>query len=240
MDKLYIVMPVYNEEANLKNTVESWYPLTELGTGSKLLLVNDGSKDKSAAILAELASEYPDMEYVSKANEGHGPTIRLAYRLALERGADYVFQTDSDGQTDPADMQCMWDEREHYAVQIGKRTEREDGFSRKVVSFVLRRLLFLFFGQRPEDPNAPFRLFQADCLRELLEAVPEDCALTNAVLAVCAEYANVSRRYVPIRFAPRQGGVNSINLPRIFKIGLENVKQFPALNRKMRRVIKRR
>lgn len=234
MDKLYIVMPVYNEEANLRNTVESWYPLTELGEDSKLLLINDGSKDRSGEILAELAKQYPRLEYISKPNQGHGPTIRRAYAEALKRGADYIFQTDSDGQTRPDEFLPMWDAREDYAVQIGARKGRQDGFSRKIVSGVLRLVLFLFFGQWTGDPNTPFRLFKADCLREFLPVIPEDFALTNAVLSVFAKYTGVPHRYLPITFAPRQGGVNSINLPRIAKIAWTNMKRFPALNRAMR------
>lgn len=240
MDKLYIVMPVYNESENLRNTVAAWYPLTELGQDSKLLLIDDGSKDDSAEILAELALKYPNLEFLSKENEGHGPTVRRAYAEALARGADYVFQTDSDGQTRAEEFYEFWDKREQYAVQIGSRRQRQDGLSRKLVSFVLRLVLLLFFRVRTVDPNTPFRLFEAGVLEEFLPLVPEDFALSNCLLSVFAGYSGVSLRYVPITFLPRQGGKNSINLPRIFKIALANMKRFPKVNREMRNTLQRR
>ncbi len=231
-------MPVYNEEANLRKTVESWYPVCEAAGEASLLLIDDGSRDRSPEILAELCALYPRLEYFSKENEGHGPTIHRAYREALDRGADYVFQTDSDGQTDPDDFRQMWEKRAAYKMQIGRREKREDGFSRKFVSFVLRVVLFLFFGEWTEDPNTPFRLMEADCLERFIRIIPPDFGLTNAVLSVFAAYSGVSMRSVPVHLAPRQAGVNSINLPRIVRMALENMKRFPALRRAMRRQLK--
>ena len=235
MDKLIIVMPVYNEEVNLERTVKEWHPLTFLGVNSKLLLMNDGSLDSSYEILKKLENEYQNVIIMTKPNEGHGPTVRKLYQEALNLGADYIFQTDSDGQTDPGAFQAFWEAREQYAMQIGNRKPREDGISRVIVSYVLKLILLLFFGQWCKDPNAPFRLMHREVVETFLPLIPENFNLTNAILSVFVSYSKMHSRYVDIRFKPRQGGKNSINISRIIQIGLETMRRMPAINAKMRK-----
>ena len=62
---------------------------------------------------------YPCLRAVHKENQGHGATVLYGYRCALAEGADYVFQTDSDGQTDPADFDKLWKERGRGGLLIG-------------------------------------------------------------------------------------------------------------------------
>ena len=60
MDKLYVVMPTYNEEANIRDVVRSWYPVLEgKNDESRLVIADGGSKDKTLEILHELEKEYP-------------------------------------------------------------------------------------------------------------------------------------------------------------------------------------
>lgn len=66
MDVLYIVIPAYNEEANIKSTIEEWYPIVEQYNGngySRLVIVDDGSKDSTFEIMKEYAEKLiQDME----------------------------------------------------------------------------------------------------------------------------------------------------------------------------------
>ena len=102
MDKLYIVVPAYNEEENIETVVGDWYPVVEkVGGESRLVIIDDGSKDTTYQKMQELAKTRPMFLPVSKQNEGHGATVLYGYQYALKEGADYVFQTDSDGQTLP-------------------------------------------------------------------------------------------------------------------------------------------
>ena len=92
-DKLFIVIPAYNESENIANVVNDWYPVVEKygGEGSKLVIIDDGSKDNTYEIMKELASTKPLMEAVTKPNGGHGATVLYGYNYALENGADYIF-----------------------------------------------------------------------------------------------------------------------------------------------------
>ena len=101
-DSLYIVMPAYNEEANITAVIEEWYPVVEkVGGDSRLMIVNDGSKDKTYQIMRDLREKYPRLLTINKKNEGHGPAVLSAYKKAIDAGADFIFQTDSDGHTRP-------------------------------------------------------------------------------------------------------------------------------------------
>ena len=111
MDSLYIVIPAYNEEENIRAVIDDWYPIVEKYNGngeSRLVIVDDGSKDKTYAIMQEYAKERPFFTPITKPNGGHGATVLYAYHYALEHGADYVFQTDSDGQTLPEEFHDFW------------------------------------------------------------------------------------------------------------------------------------
>ncbi|MCL2512707.1 MAG: glycosyltransferase family 2 protein [Oscillospiraceae bacterium] len=227
MSKLYIVMPAYNEQDNIEAVVSQWHGVVEkIGDGSRLLIVNDGSRDDTSKVLHSLEGQYPCLAAVDKENSGHGSTCLFAYNKAVEAGADYVFQTDSDGQTSPDEFWGFWDKRDEYDVIIGTRLGREDGFSRKVVTRVLRLVLLTIFGVWVKDANTPFRLIGAEKLKSYLNTIPKDFFLSNALMSATAVYAGDKILWLPITFRPRQGGVNSINLKRIIKIGFKALSDF--------------
>ena len=97
------------------------------------MIINDGSRDDTYEIASAECETHPLLTVLTKPNGGHGSTVLYGYRYALENGADYIFQTDSDGQTDPAEFEKFWQIREGYDAIFGNRTSRGDGFSRAVV-----------------------------------------------------------------------------------------------------------
>ena len=104
MDTLYIIIPAYNESENIKRTIEEWCPVVEKHNGggaSRFVIINDGSRDDTYEIASAECETHPLLTVLTKPNGGHGSTVLYGYRYALENGADYIFQTDSDGQTDP-------------------------------------------------------------------------------------------------------------------------------------------
>lgn len=234
MEKLYIIIPAYNEEENIREVVREWYPVVEryrADGASRLVIIDDGSKDGTFSILQEMKKEYPLLEAVTKQNAGHGATVLYGYRYALQQGADYIFQTDSDRQTVPGEFAAFWELRNQYDMVIGHRTRRQDGISRIFVTKVLKFVIALTFKVVIPDANTPFRLMRAEALSQLVELVPKDFNLSNVFLAVAFEKRGYRVRYLPITFRPRQGGVNSINLKKIFGIGKKAVRDFYALSK---------
>lgn len=232
MDTLYIVIPAYNEEENIERTVEDWYPVVErLGGDSRLIVIDDGSKDSTWEKLQKLQETRPLFAPQTKKNQGHGATVLYGYHYALDHGADYIFQTDSDGQTNPEEFWPFWEQRGDWDMVIGDRSTRQDGVSRVFVTRVLRLVIRLCFGVRVQDANTPFRLMEAGRLREEIGLVPKDFNLSNVIISVIYAKKKLRVKYIPITFRPRQGGVNSINLKKIFRIGRQAWKDFRVINR---------
>lgn len=233
-DVLYIVIPAYNEEANIKAVVEEWYPIIEQYNGqqkSRLVIINDGSKDQTLSVLKKLAKTKPLLQVIDKVNSGHGATVLYGYNYALEHDADFVFQTDSDGQTRPEEFHEFWKLRHDYDMVIGHRKGREDGFSRIVVTKTLKATVKVEFGVTVTDANTPFRLMSRAALSDCIQYVPEDFNLSNVILTVVFYRKGLKIHYIPITFRPRQGGVNSINLKKIVGIGKNAFVDFRKIDR---------
>ena len=243
-ETLYIVMPAYNEEANIKNVIDDWYPIIEKmqkmesGADSRLVIIDDGSRDDTYKMMCEYAKERPLFVPLTKENEGHGATVLYGYQYALEHDADYIFQTDSDGQTLPEEFEQFWDEREKYDFLIGYRNNREDGLSRVIVTKTLRTVIRICFGVDIIDANTPYRLMSENTLRENIKFIPDKFNLSNVILSVIYHKKNQKVKYIPITFRPRQGGVNSINIRKIIKIGLQAVNDFREINKSLSEIEK--
>lgn len=236
MDSLYMVIPAYNEAANIVAVAREWHAvIAQHGPESRLVIIDDGSKDDTYSILQGLRSELPQLIALTKPNSGHGATLLYGYRYALEQGADYIFQTDSDGQTLPEEFPPFWEKRRDHAMVIGSREGRQDGFSRVVVTKVLKLVLWCVFGLAVRDANTPYRLVQRAALEKYIDRIPKDFFLSNVMLTVLLTYYKEPILYLPITFRLRQGGVNSINLPRIFKIGRQAVRDFWHIRCELRR-----
>jgi len=237
VDKIYFVMPAYNEAENIEETIKQWYPVVEKlsneGADAKLCIANDGSKDKTYEIMNGLHEKFPLFEPLDKPNSGHGATVLYLYRHAISSGANYIFQTDSDGQTNPDEFWQMWDNREKYDFQIGHRLGRQDGGSRVFVTKTLRLVVWLVFHEWVTDANTPFRLMRTDKLQPIMDVIPQNYFLCNVAISAIAVKWNYKIGWYRITFKPRQGGVNSINMRRIFKIGWKALKDLKKINRKL-------
>lgn len=206
-EKLYVVIPAYNERENVEAVIEQWYPVIEkVGGESRLIIVNDGSSDDTYEVMQRCAETRPMFVPLTKANSGHGATLLYLYHYAFEKGADYVFQTDSDGQTEPDEFWAFWRLRENFDMVIGSRTARQDGFMRVIVSKVLKLVIGLYFHVGVEDANTPFRLMKTNVLEENLSLIPPDFFLSNVLISVIYAKKNLAVRYLPITFKNRAGG----------------------------------
>lgn len=236
MDTLYIVMPAYNEEENIQAVVRAWYPLiASANAESRLVVADSGSSDQTHDILLKLKKDFTKLEILSQTGKQHGPKVIALYRYAIDHGADYIFQTDSDGQTNPAEFDAFWNMRNSYAAILGYRQIRGDGISRALVEKVVCVLLKLYFGIRVPDANAPFRLMRADTVAKYLSRLPENYNLPNIMLTTYFSYYKEKIAFETVSFKPRQGGKNSINIPKIAQIGWKALRDFRMFKNEMRK-----
>ena len=227
MDTLYLVMPAYNEEENIEQVVRSWYAVLDAASPeSRLVVADSGSADRTHEILEALREELPQLEILEDTEKQHGPKLIALYRLAIERKADYVFQTDSDGQTEPKEFRAFWERRERYDAIFGHRADRGDGWQRAAVERTVCLLLRRYFGVKVPDANAPFRLMKTEALAKYLDRLPEDYALPNIMLTAFFASGDDHILFREITFRERARGVNSIDAGKIARIGVDSLRDF--------------
>ena len=93
--KLAIVMPAYNEKGCMADVVKIWSDLLDTefaGENTRLVVVNDGSKDSTGTILDSLVPLYPKLVVVHQPNGGHGNAVVHAYRKAVELEAEFALR----------------------------------------------------------------------------------------------------------------------------------------------------
>ncbi len=235
MDVLYIVIPAYNEQSNIKKLIDEWYGIIEKHNGdgkSRIVIVNDGSKDETAVIIEEEMKSKPMLQILNKKNGGHGSAVMAGYIYAIKNKADYIFQTDSDRQTIPSEFEGFWTQRNRFDAVIGRRYARQDGLQRVIVTKILKIILTLVFRRRMDDANCPYRLMKREALREAISYIDNNEVLPN--IMITAIFSKERRRvlYKDITFRPRQGGKNSLDLVKITKIGFDALVRFKRLDMK--------
>jgi dolichol-phosphate mannosyltransferase len=231
---LAVVMPIYNEEANIEAVVTEWVQeFNRLGISFALLAVNDGSRDGTNLALQRLREKYPDeVRPIDKQNAGHGQACRTGSLLAVESGAAWTMQIDSDGQCDPRFFSSFWSLRDVADVIFGLRTSRDDGFMRVLISKACRVATSILCGIDLKDANVPYRLMRTPVLKEALAKIPGDFDMQNMALTLTLKQNSYLRwKYVPIHFRDRQGGTNSINFRRIAAMGWTLLLSLPRIGR---------
>ncbi len=227
METLYIVMPAYNEESNIEKVVREWYPMLEgKSDNSRLVVADSGSTDKTHEILVSLMEAYPKLEVLEDSDKQHGPKLIALYTYAIDKGADYIFQTDSDGQTDPAEFGAFWELRSSYDVILGNRTQRGDGKDRAFVEKVVCFLLKLYFGVKAPDANAPFRLMKSSTVNRYIGNLEPDYNIPNIMFTTFFLHYGEKVLFKEISFKERSGGTNSINIVKIIKTGWKALGDF--------------
>lgn len=208
--QLVIVMPAYNEAACIEKVAKSWLRIAEAHHGI-LLIVNDGSRDKTGEVLNHIARQEPLLKVVHQENAGHGNAVRNGYEHALQTGAEFIFQTDSDDQFNPEDFAKLWDARYESPFILGYREVRHDPLVRIVISRLNAVLILTLFGAEIRDANVPFRLIHSEFLAQLLQLVPRGVFIPNIFLSVLAAKSAATLLEIPVGHRERKTGVVTLN-----------------------------
>jgi dolichol-phosphate mannosyltransferase len=222
---LAVVVPIYNEAETVGAVINEWSQVFDANKiDYQMILINDGSKDKTLEVLSDLESKDADhLVIVDKPNSGHGRTCRLGYDAAVGSPCvKWVLQIDSDGQCDPVYFPEFWTARMQADCVFGKRVQRDDGFARSATSKICKLGVTFLGGRDISDPNVPYRLIKCNLLGEALDRIPASFNIHNVALTyVLKKISGIRWSYIPIRFRSRQGGCNSINLINVAHWGID-------------------
>ena len=218
-NELTVVMPVYNEEACIAAVVRAWLAqLDRCGMPFTLLLLNDGSKDHTAARLDALSTDRR-VRVIHKRNEGHGPTILQGYRLACA-DAEWVFQVDSDDEIRAEAFPAVWARRADQDFVLGVRQGRIQTAGRRWLSRGSRLLVRLLCGRGGLDVNVPFRLMRSNRLAPLLDRLPAACFAPNVALTGLAVRRGFRVATVPVPHVDRLTGRSTLISWRVLGIAV--------------------
>lgn len=225
MNRLWVVMPVYNEQACIAAVVEEWLAaLRGAASDFTLCVLNDGSTDGTPRILHEMASRERELVVIDRPNSGHGQTCVEGYRTALAHGAEWILQVDSDGQCDAGLLPLFVTASSQYPVTYGCRRIRRDGRWRHLISRAVSVCVYAATGVWVRDPNVPYRVMDASTLRDVVDQVPPDFHLANVLVAVL-QHRRHGIHWVDIHFRPRSAGTSSVKPLGFVTRGVELFRQ---------------
>lgn len=209
---LSLVIPAYNEEAGIQQAVaEADDALARITRDHEIIIVDDGSTDRTAALVSEAARSRPRVRLVSHVcNRGYGAALRSGFETARH---DLVAFTDADCQFYLDDLAALMRLAETYPIAVGYRAARQDPWQRRFYSWgynvVVRRLL----GTRVRDCDCALKVFRKNVLARLL---PESRGFfVNAEMLTRARQQGLEVAQAPVRHRPRVRGHSTVRLSDI-------------------------
>ena len=196
------IIPAFNEEESLPTVIAE---IKELFPEHLIVVVDDGSTDKTAKIAKELNCVCLSMPF----NLGIGGALRLGFRYCLDKGIDRAYQFDADGQHDPTQISSLLFELENSDMVVGSRFSTdhsyEVGQSRKAAMNFLRILLRIFTGQKFTDTSSGFRAFRKPVIKLFATEYPvEYMDSVEALLIASKNGFKISE--IPVQMRERSAG----------------------------------
>ena len=165
---LSVVVPLYNEEESLPHLVQQLTDaLRPSGERFELVLVNDGSSDRTAEVLEQLSHEVPELVAVLL-RKNYGQTAAMAAGFDVAQG-DVIVSLDGDLQNDPADIPMLLAKlREGYDLVSGWRHQRQDAaLQRKLPSRIANRLIGRVTGVKLHDYGCSLKAYRREVLSDM-------------------------------------------------------------------------
>lgn len=209
-----VVVPVLNEEENVEELVRRIHSsLSPTDLRFEVLIVDDGSTDRTVDILRQLQPEHPSLRVV-KLRKNYGQTPAMKAGIDHARG-DVIVTMDGDLQNDPADIPQLVERLgDDYDLVTGWRKRRKDPFlTRKVPSKVANWIIWKLTGVRIHDNGCSLKAYRA----EVIKQTPLYSDLHRFIPAMMS-VAGSRIAEVPVNHHPRQRGASKYGLSRIGKV----------------------
>jgi len=219
LPSLSAFMPAYQEEANIRwVTEDALLKLRMVTDDLELIIVNDGSADKTGEIIDKLADEYP--EVVAKHHEvngGYGAALKTGFSMC---GKEFIFYTDGDGQFDPAEIALLIPFLKEGDVVSAYRLDRKDPWNRILNAWIYNTFLLIFFRLNVKDVDCAFKLYKAKFFDSI--ELRSDGALIDAEVLIKLKKAGARIVQTGVHHFPRLVGEQTgSKLKVIFKTAKE-------------------
>lgn len=198
-----IVLPAYNEEAVIGATLEQVLNvMVRWGEDFEVIVVNDGSTDRTGFIVAAVMEVEPRVRMVThEHNAGYGAALVDGFAAATK---ELTFFMDSDGQFDIHDLEGFFPLIEQYDAILGYRIDRQDTWVRKLNAWGWKMLVWMVFRLSVRDVDCAFKLYRAKFFAE--HRLETRGAMINTEILYKFRRAGYTYTEVGVRHLPRRGG----------------------------------
>lgn len=218
LDGISVFLPSHNEEGNVERVVRGFLTeLPKIARDYEVIVVDDGSADKTGEIADRLASENTHVKVVHhEVNRGYGGAVISGIRAA---SMPYVLLADGDGQFDPREVEKLAAFMPEYDVVVGRRVRRADHLGRRINGQAWTMLVRILFGISITDIDCGFKLFKRQFL-DGIELKAKGAMISTELMARMAgkgaKIREVEVTHLP-RLAGEQSGANLKVIARAFK-----------------------
>ncbi len=203
LPQLSIFFPCYNEEANVERTTRNAVEAARKYADEwEVIIVNDGSKDRTAEIADRLVKEIPGVRAVhNNPNLGYGGAVARGLK---ESRMEWIFFTDGDGQFDMMEIDKLVGLLDRCDFPVGYRIKRADSFLRKSNAFWWGTLVRALFGLKVRDIDCAFKLLPRSLITQV--ELKSRGALISTELLARAKYRGLRIAEVGVNHYPRTAG----------------------------------
>ena len=227
--KLSLVLPAHNEAENIEAVVmRALDVLPRVVRDVEVIVVNDGSRDETDAIIDRIASQRAEVIAVHHpVNRGYGAALTSGFRSAT---GDSIMFMDADRQFDIADINALLPYVPYYDIVAGYRIQRRDPLYRRLYGKLFGLVVWLLFGVHLRDTDCAFKIYRADLLNAMELTTPG--ALINTEMLARSKRRGATIVEVGVNHYPRYAGESSGGSPRVvFRAMGETIKLWLRLRR---------
>lgn len=216
--KLSIVVPVFNEEENIRELCQEIDEKLPDEIDYEVIMVDDGSSDYSWSEIKKAKKDFPFVRGI-KLRRNYGQTQAISAGINDATG-DYIATMDADLQNDPADIPAMLEQIDKgYDLVSGWRKNRKDAFLARVIpSMAANWLISLVTGVRLHDHGCTLKIYRREVIKDL-----ELYGEMHRFLAAMAAYSGASIVEMKVNHRPRKAGRSKYGLLRTFKVATDLV-----------------
>ncbi len=220
--QLSIVIPVYNEELNLPTLFARLYPVLDaLGRSYEIIFTNDGSHDRSMALLAAQHAARPDVTRVIDFNSNYGQHMAIMAAFERVRG-DIIVTLDADLQNPPEEIPKLLEKIDAGHDYVGGfRLNRQDSFFRtyasKLINFAREKMTSI----EMTDQGCMLRAYR----RPIIEAIVRSGAINTFIPALAYSFSG-NPAEVGVKHEERHAGVSNYSLYMLIRLNFDLITGF--------------